>query len=970
MIPFLKQFQANCRKFPEHPAVVDRDGARITSYQNLDTLSGRAAACLKERGIGREDMVAILLPKGMEHIAVRLAVMKVGAAWVSLPESMGLERARFAMDECKCRLAFDMRCWEDAMRLEPLDFSRWADPDPHDLAFVIYTSGSTGLPKGAMQEYGVYERISAGTHVMLDAYMPAPFAHLIPEYFVGGVYITVGLLQGGGTIHVISSALTRDLKALLQYYKDHEITATFTPPALARLLLGQEGLFLRIVFAGGEIVSQVWAEHCDTMNIYGPSEFGHPTCIYRIKSPMDNTPVGASIPGTETLLVSEDGREAESEGVLCVELPWFRGYVSPKDETRWITLRGRRWFYSGDYARQGPDGSYTILGRADSMININGNRLDTHEVETALKKTLGREHVAVKAFDRDGKPFLCAFYDGEPEPAVSLSARLHACLPPYMIPARFVHLEQFPINSAGKVDLQSLRLPEGRFAPYVPPETEEEKTLCRVMAQVLETVTEPVGIDDDFFSLGGDSVTAMRLILEAQLPGLDMALLYRGRSVRKIAEGLRCGARAGSAPAFDASRAYPLLPFQSLYAHRATLLNKSIAVELRFPAGTDAQRLARAVSQAVKAHSALWTVIRAEGENCVQCLDPRVPEQLFADDEAAFSHPFQADGSPLIRAQILNPEDGLSLRLNVHHIICDGSSFVLLVHDILSAYRGKVPEADDYPAYFAAQQSLMAPALREKEWAALQKRIGSTRWITRPSPDRPGTGKHEAKTLERMPDVDVKTVSALAGSFRVSVSSLFTAVSLLALGFFENGKKLLSTWTWNGRSDRESLHRVGLLLRDMPVLQELSDSLSVAAFVCETAQQRDQAMAGGGTAFLGDTSDAVARKASLHLPNDCLCFIYHDYLKILEDETLLSDYRELPLSSIEAEEAVEVHVRELSDRYQALLQYDASVYSAGKMDAFLSLYTGILEHLCARSDPSETLGELRRSVLADTGARM
>ena len=125
-----------------------------------------------------------------------------------------------------------------------------------------------------------------------------------------------------------------------------------------------------------------------------------------------------------TILVSEDGKEAEAEGILCVELPWFRGYVSDKDQARYIPLRGKRWFYSGDYATRGPDGSYTILGRADSMININGNRLDTHEVETALKKALGREHAAVKVFDRDGKTFLCAFYDGKPEAPADLSARI------------------------------------------------------------------------------------------------------------------------------------------------------------------------------------------------------------------------------------------------------------------------------------------------------------------------------------------------------------------------------------------------------------------------------------------------------------------------------------------------------------------------------------------------------------------
>ena len=251
MIAFLKEISRACRSFPERTAVVDHDGARSTDYRSLNELSGRAAAWLKSRGIGREDVVALLLPKGMEHIAARIAVMKVGAAWVSLADSMGAERVRFAVRECGCAVEFTMDCWEEAMRFEALEESAWAESAVHDLAFIIYTSGSTGVPKGAMQEYGIYERISAGTHAMLDPYMPVQFAHLIPEFFVGGIYITIALLQDGGTIHVLSSVLTRNPGALFAYFVRRGITATFVPPALAHVLQKQDGLPLRIVYVGG-----------------------------------------------------------------------------------------------------------------------------------------------------------------------------------------------------------------------------------------------------------------------------------------------------------------------------------------------------------------------------------------------------------------------------------------------------------------------------------------------------------------------------------------------------------------------------------------------------------------------------------------------------------------------------------------------------------------------------------------------
>ncbi|MCR5135977.1 MAG: AMP-binding protein [Oscillospiraceae bacterium] len=972
MIAFLKQISDACQRFPERPAIVDRDGARTTDYRSLNELSGRVASYLKTRGIGLEDVVALLLPKGMEHIAARIAMMKAGAAWVSLADSMGTERVRYAVRECRCALEFTVDRWQEAMRFEALDESAWADSAPHDLAFIIYTSGSTGTPKGAMQEYGIYERISAGTHGMLDPYMPTQFGHIIPEVFVGGVYITVGLLQDGGTIHVLSPEMTRDPAALLGYLKKRGITATFVPPALARVLQRQDGLSLRVVFVGGEIVSQVSSDRCDSMNIYGPSEFGHPACLYRFGHAMDNTPVGRPIPGTEAILITETGEETDREGILCAALPFFRGYVSDREQTPFVFLRGKRWFVSGDLARQDADGCYTILGRTDRMINLNGNRVDPAEVESAFKKAFPVSQAAAKPFSLHGRNCLCLFYAGTElsADAAVLSERLKAYLPTYMIPSVFVKLPALPLSSAGKLDYDRLSLPDALSAPYVAPEGPVEAALCRAVAKALELDGQDPGVNDDFFELGGDSLTAMRLLMESELPGLDIACIYRCRTVRRMAAELRA-LQAAVQPQTAECRPLPLLPYQMLYVRRApkglSLVARNVAGELLFRPGTDPGRLARAVEQAVRAHSALSTGILLKDGQPVQVFSGGMPAPVvpvcqdyaaLRSEEASFLAPFSADGSPLFRARLSVTERGCVLWLNAHHSICDGESLVVLIRDILSAYRGELPEPDDYPAFLLSHTSVSAIGAARRTQEYLEALLRGLDFVAVPEPDRAAAAEAgKATAVQQVLRTAPKEVSLLAKRCGVSVSALYTALAVLTLGLYRHAGRVLITWTWNGRRDRESMRRVGLMLQDLILCQDLPDDMPAAAFCRETARQRDRGIGASGLFFPDGSIDEPAGLGAEGLTAPALCFVHQNYLSSLSDEPLLFAFRQLESGDAEAEEALELDVWEGADGVELELYFNRDLYSPDRMRAFLRLYASLLEELCL--DPELTVGRLR-----------
>ena len=163
---YIDRLTNTAENYPDRIAIVDRDGLRSTSYRELLGYAMKVNHYLRSKGIGKEDTVGIYYPKGMEYIATRIGVMMAGAAWVALEDLMGKERIDYVINDCKCVLVMSGKEWKEAMDVSECPDVRPADP--HDLAFYIYTSGSSGWPKGAMQEYGIYDLMWDG----LGMYIP------------------------------------------------------------------------------------------------------------------------------------------------------------------------------------------------------------------------------------------------------------------------------------------------------------------------------------------------------------------------------------------------------------------------------------------------------------------------------------------------------------------------------------------------------------------------------------------------------------------------------------------------------------------------------------------------------------------------------------------------------------------------------------------------------------------------------
>ena len=971
---FIERLKKTAKEHPDRIAIVDRDGMRSTSYRELFDNAMRINRYLQDRGIGKEDTVGIYYPKGMEYIATRIGIMMAGAAWVALEDLMGKERIDYVINDCRCVLVMSGKEWEEAMELS--ECPNFREADPHDLAFYIYTSGSSGTPKGAAQEYGVYESMWEGLgkgflyeYVYPDGKREDPlrFANVIPESFVGGVYMTVGILGFGCTLHVPSWETTKDPVRLGAYFDKHMIDSTFMTPTFLKVLQQLDIGSMRVGYTGGEIVSGIESRGFDVINIYGPSEFGYPTCHFKIDRAYDNTPIGYPTRGSEIVLLDENGNEAD-EGELCIYLPFFRGYhkLPEENERAFVMINGRRFFRTSDYASFDEQGRYTILGRVDEMVKINGNRVELAEVESAVKKAFSIEFCAVKAFEgSNGTPFLCAYYKAECElPPDNAYKILKTYLPGYMIPRHFVRISKIPLNPNGKVD--KLRLPEpdadGISDTYEEPGTDIQRTLCEAFETVLEC-TRKVGINDDFFELGGDSVTAMMVIMKCQLKGLCVQNIYEGKTAKGIETLLKTTGLK------DETISDPKVPFVQVNASQDYLLRVqsqnpdttvlNLPIRFRFDPSVDLDRMADAVKKVILIHPSLCSTIEETEEGFLQRFDkdirPKIiPEKMSAEElelvAKDFVKPFRFDNTPMIRYRLIETQGSKEGLLDICHAVCDGRSYHKLLEDIGNIYRDEPVARDEYISIRAEENSFRDSDAFRDEIDHFRKRYDRAGCATLPTPDHNDRKNVDDRFVLDFPfnRDEVKKISDMYG---LGSNGFYIAAAALALASDRDDGNVAFTWTWNGRSDIRRIDSVGCFTKDLPVTFALEEGLSVEGFLKETVDQIKDGITHGRVSYWEEVGS--------YYGEDLLCLIFQgDIYDYGDSDEIVREISELPLKNMACNNKMDMEILDSRDSFGVLVDYDAGVYERSTAEAFANLFCRACSELINVTDHTISVRDL------------
>ena len=977
MIDFLQKFLDTVATYPERAAFVDKDGERSTSYKKLDELSGRVAAFLKNKGFQKEDLIAINLEKSMEYTAVQLGVIKAGIAFVPLSESMGQERFSHVLKDSGAKLVFDAAAWDQAMEYEPLNPEKWADSDEHDLALIIYTSGSTGKPKGVVEEYGAYRFTTKGTaEEVVEPYTMKDdairFANVAPVTFSAFTIINVSLLYNAGTIYIVSDAVVKNPLLYMQFLKDHRIDAMFLTASMIKPLSENKKLSPKVIMLSSERVSDVYSDKFAVLNLYCNTELMSTACNFVIDKPYSNTPIGRNCSYTDMILL-DDGKVSEKEGEICLCLPYFRGYLNQKEETEkaFVSIGGKKFFCTRDVARRGEDGLLYVLGRADDMVKINGNRVEPAEVETALKKVLETKMVAVKTFENKGKHYLCAYYQKEQAlPEESIRASLKPLLPAYMIPSFFVQMKKIPLNINGKIDRKNLLIPN--FVSqntYVAPRTECEKILCDAFKEALEDFEEieKIGIDDDFFLMGGDSVSAMELMLACEEFKLTVPLIYEKRTVRALAEvldkkiSLSSPATAKETP----EEKLPLILSQKeVLDYEACLpdtIVDNVPLYLTLRSDLDEKKLYQALKKVIEAHPALRTVIEKDREQGYvqyqkQNIDDAISVEAMSEKELDaivenFGEIFPLDGSPLFRCRIIRTEKRLVLLLEVHHAIADGLSLHIFASDIEKAYRGEVLTKDCYNEFikeiFAAEKDTSLLSLTANQNSTLTLSNGKICYCA-PKHD---FEKEDKAACQVIAIPCSKKIRDFCFSHSVSQNDFYLFAAALSLALYNDCEQVAFDWIWNGRDSAKYADTIGYFLKEIFIALELPQSTPVldALITCKNKILQS----------LSRANDMSQKR--VQPDENKICFIFQGEMYVPNTHGFVTSAKWIEISDRAAESIMDIEVKVDNGKTEVSFDYDGGKYKRESIATFSKVFVFCCQMILQiEENAGLTIGEVKK----------
>ncbi len=744
-------FARQVTRAPEAVAVTAE--GRGWTYRELDEASNRLAHLLIECGAGPGECVAVLLERSAAAVVTILGVLKTGAGYLPIDPAHPLARVEFMVSDAAPVAAVSSSGLADRLAGCGVLTVDVGDPridcqpctavpggaKPDDIAHIIYTSGTTGTPKGVAVTHGNVTRLFDGLDVGIELSPDRVWSQCSSLAFDYSVWEIWGALLHGGRLVVVPDEVTRapdELHALL--VAEGVTVLSQTPSAVG--VLADEGLEPAALMVAAEPcpaeVVDRWAPGRVMVNGYGPTE----TTVYAtISAPLvagpGVVPIGLPVPGA-ALVVLDAWLRPVPVGVVGELYVAGRGvgvgYVRRPGLTasRFVACpfgpSGLRMYRTGDLVRWAPDGQLQYLGRADEQVKIRGYRIELGEIHAVLAAADGVAQAAVIAReDQPGDKRLVGYITGSAD-AAQVRATMADRLPAYMVPAAIVVLDALPVTVNGKLDKRALPAPEYIGSGYRAPTTPTEEILAGIYAQVLGL--QRVGVDDSFFDLGGDSLSAMRLISTINTT-LDAALtvrtLFDTPTVAELAARVGEGADTRD-PLVPASR--PAVIPLSYAQSRLWFLNRfeggvatyNMPTAFRIDGQLDVNALAAALDDVIARHEALRTTFPDLDGVPTQRILPAEPglwrrggavvtatqeDEVDTELLELAEHRFELSNEVPIRAKVLAlGPDRHVLGIVLHHIAFDGWSLAPMVRDVGLAYaarcQGQAPDWTPLPVQY------------------------------------------------------------------------------------------------------------------------------------------------------------------------------------------------------------------------------------------------------------------------------
>ena len=739
-------FEEQVEKTPDNIAVVYEE--RQLTYRELNERANQLARVLRDRGVGPDSIVGIMVDRSIEMIVGILGILKSGGAYLPIDTEYPQERIKFMFEDSGANILIThgdlaSKIDFDGYVIDLNDRSIYArnisNPGKistsENLAYIIYTSGSTGKPKGNLTTHYNVSRVVMNTNYI--NIRPDDVILQLSNYaFDGSVFDIFGALLNGAKLTMVDKDTILDIYKLSKFIEEKGVTVFFVTTALFNTIVDVNIDCLKIVrkvLFGGERVSVKHARKAlqyigrdRIIHVYGPTESTVYATYYfidEIDEDAENIPIGRPLSNTQAYIVDKNNTllPVGAAGELCISGDGLaRGYLNRTELTaeKFVPnpfIPDERMYRTGDLARWLPDGNIEFLGRIDHQVKIRGFRIELGEIETQLLKHKNiKETVVIAREGVNGDKYLCAYIVSDREITVAeLKGYLSKELPDYMVPSYFMQLDKLPLTPNGKIDRRAFPEPDGSISTgveYIEPLTDTEIRLAKIWREILGV--ERIGVNDGFFELGGHSLKATILVsrihkeFDVEAP---LKEVFMRQTIKELAEYIKEAYKNiySGIEAVEEKKYYSVSSAQK----RMYILNQmersssiyNIPGVVVIEGKLDREKLEESFRQLVGRHEAFRTYFdTVEGEPVQKVLREagfkiEYKECNECESEVAvkeFIRPFDLGKAPLIRVGLIKiGERRHILVVDMHHIISDGTSMGIIIKEFTSLYNGEsLPE--------------------------------------------------------------------------------------------------------------------------------------------------------------------------------------------------------------------------------------------------------------------------------------
>ncbi|SHE68903.1 non-ribosomal peptide synthase domain TIGR01720/amino acid adenylation domain-containing protein [Seinonella peptonophila] len=730
------------RAMSQPDAVAVRCGNQQLTYRELEMRSNQLARVLRTKGVARESIVALLVERSLEMVISILAILKAGGAYLPIEPNYPAERIRYMLEDSEAELLLTTSSTQvpndiatGIILLDSLPSDELDDTDivsvnqSSDLAYLLYTSGSTGRPKGVMVEHRQVTRLwfHEGSKWGIDSSDRwAMFHSYCFDVSVGEMF---GALLHGATLVIVPTWTAKDPQQLHLLLEQERISILCqTPSAFAPLSAYEteqqkHRLLLRLLLLAGEALIpsqlQAWQQiypQTRLFNLYGPTE----TAIYATWKEIDHktlsstaSNIGRPLP-TMSAYVLDSDQQLVPPGVIG-ELyiggaGVTRGYLNRTEltEERFLPdpfAKGNKMYRTGDRVRLLANGDIEYLGRFDDQVKIRGYRIELGEITTQLLQHQQVDDAVVIVQETGDNLDLCAYVVISGIELDQLRADLAKKLPEYMLPRYIMPIDQMPLTTNGKLDRRALPKPVliQKSGEKILPRTESESILAEIWQDVLG-ISE-IGIDEHFFTIGGDSIRAMQIAARLRESDWEITMqdLFQHPTIKELAPIMR--KRSTEHEQGMVSGKLPLTPIQHWFFEQSFLVpnqwNQSVLLERR-QGRWQLPLLQEVLSEIVKHHDALRITFQ-QNFSQTQAMHQEEWEKAFQFTHYDFRQiedykdriiqmatqlqtKLSLSQGPLMQASLFQTAKRDYLFLSIHHLVVDGVSWRILLEDLANGY--------------------------------------------------------------------------------------------------------------------------------------------------------------------------------------------------------------------------------------------------------------------------------------------